>query len=79
MNGKAQGQLRGSQIITTFGPGALIDLANESVIGGGFDTLCGGYHRLNSGADALAGPHSMTGVCALPTALADSTTHGESG
>ena len=38
MNGKAHGQLRRSQVITTFGPGALIDLPNESAIVGGLDT-----------------------------------------
>ena len=38
MNGKAHGQLRRSQVITTFGPGALIDLPEESAIVGGLDT-----------------------------------------
>ena len=38
MNGKAHGQLRRSQVITTFGPGALIDLPDESAIVGGLDT-----------------------------------------
>ena len=38
MNGVAQGQLRRSQVITTFGPGALIDLPNDSAIVGGLDT-----------------------------------------
>ena len=38
MNGNAHGQLRRSQVITTFGPGALIDLPNESAIVGGLDT-----------------------------------------
>ena len=38
MNGKAHGQLRRSQVITTFGPGALIDLPNDSAIVGGLDT-----------------------------------------
>ena len=38
MNGKAHGQLRRSQVITTFGPGALIDLPSESAIVGGLDT-----------------------------------------
>ena len=32
MNGRGHGQLRRSQVITTFGPGALIDLPNESAI-----------------------------------------------
>ena len=38
MIGKAHGQLRRSQVITTFGPGALIDLPNDSAIVGGLDT-----------------------------------------
>ena len=38
MNGKGHGQLRRSQVITTFGPGALIDLPNDSAIVGGLDT-----------------------------------------
>ena len=38
MSGKAHGQLRRSQVITTFGPGALIDLPNDSAIVGGLDT-----------------------------------------
>lgn len=37
MSRKAQGQLRQSQIITTFGPGALIDLPKHSVIVGGLE------------------------------------------
>ena len=41
MNGKAHGQLRRSQVITTFGPGALIDLPNDSAIVGGLDTWGG--------------------------------------
>ena len=38
MKGKAHGQLRRSQVITTFGPGALIDLPRDSAIVGGLDT-----------------------------------------
>ena len=38
MTGKAHGQLRRSQVITTFGPGALIDLPHDSAIVGGLDT-----------------------------------------
>ena len=41
MNGRAPGQLRRSQVITTFGPGALIDLPNDSAIVGGLDTWGG--------------------------------------
>src|SRR4051812_36915334 len=35
---KAHGQIRKSQIISTFGPGSLLDLPNHSVIVGGLDT-----------------------------------------
>src|SRR5437763_781760 len=35
---KAHGQLRRSQVITTYGPGALIDLPKHSAIVGGLDT-----------------------------------------
>ena len=38
MNRKAQGQIRQSQVITTYGPGALIDLPRYSAIVGGLDT-----------------------------------------
>ena len=38
MNGRAHGQLRRSQVITTFGPGALIDLPNDSAIVAGLET-----------------------------------------
>ena len=38
MNLKANGQLRRSQVITTYGPGALIDLPKHSAIVGGLDT-----------------------------------------
>lgn len=38
MSRKAQGQVRRSQIITTYGPGALIDLPKHSAIVGGLDT-----------------------------------------
>ena len=32
-----QGQLRQSQVVTTFGPGSMIDLPDHSVIVGGLD------------------------------------------
>ena len=35
---KAQGQVRRSQVVTTWGPGALLDLPDYSVIVGGLDT-----------------------------------------
>lgn len=38
MSRKAHGQIRRSQIITTWGPGALLDLPRYSVIVGGLDT-----------------------------------------
>jgi hypothetical protein len=38
MNQKAHGQVRRSQVITTWGPGALLDLPRYAVIVGGLDT-----------------------------------------
>lgn len=38
MSRKAHGQIRRSQVITTYGPGALIDLPRHSAIVGGLDT-----------------------------------------
>jgi len=38
MSRKAQGQIRRGQVITTYGPGALIDLPRHSAIIGGLDT-----------------------------------------
>ncbi len=38
MNGNERGQIRRSQVITTFGPGALIDLPRHSAIVGGLET-----------------------------------------
>lgn len=38
MSLKAHGQIRRGQVITTYGPGALIDLPRESAIVGGLDT-----------------------------------------
>src|SRR6266571_1398917 len=38
MRRKAHGQLRRGQVITTYGPGALIDLPRHSAIVGGLDT-----------------------------------------
>jgi hypothetical protein len=38
MSRRAQGQIRRSQVITTYGPGALIDLPRHSAIVGGLDT-----------------------------------------
>ncbi len=35
--GKAHGQIRQSQVVTTFGPGALLDLPRYSVLIGGLD------------------------------------------
>lgn len=40
-NARPQGQLRHSQVVTTFGPGSMIDLPNHSVIVGGLDTWVG--------------------------------------
>ena len=38
MSGGADGQLRQSQVITTYGPGALIDLPEDAAIVGGLET-----------------------------------------
>ena len=38
MSRQAHGQVRRSQVITTWGPGALLDLPNHSVIIGGLET-----------------------------------------
>ena len=38
MSQRAHGQIRSSQVITTYGPGALIDLPRESAIVGGLET-----------------------------------------
>ena len=63
MNGKAHGQLRRSQVITTFGPGALIDLPNDSAIVGGLDTWGGEAKLERIDEPRLAAKlQSMTGV-----------------
>ena len=63
MKGKGHGQLRRSQVITTFGPGALIDLPNDSAIVGGLDTW-GSETRLESIDEPRLSAKlmSMTGV-----------------
>ena len=38
MRQRAHGQLRRSQVVTTYGPGALIDLPHDSAIVAGLDT-----------------------------------------
>jgi hypothetical protein len=38
---RPQGQLRNSQVITTFGPGALLDLPNHAIIVGGLEEWVG--------------------------------------
>ena len=38
MTSRANGQIRRSQVITTYGPGALIDLPRHSAIVAGLDT-----------------------------------------
>ncbi len=61
MSRGAHGQLRRSQVITTYGPGALIDLPRHSAIMGGLDTW-------SSGLDEIVEPRltsklqTMTGV-----------------
>ena len=36
-NARPHGQVRHSQVVTTFGPGSLVDLPTQSVIVGGLD------------------------------------------
>ena len=38
MNGTSDGQLRASQLITTYGPGAMVDLPEDSVLIAGLDS-----------------------------------------
>ena len=66
MNGRAHGQLRRSQVITTFGPGALIDLPNESAIVAGLDTWGSeaGLQQIDE-PRLTAKLHHMTGVPGL--------------
>jgi hypothetical protein len=40
-NARPHGQLRRSQVVTTFGPGSLLDLPNHSVLVGGLDDWAG--------------------------------------
>ena len=40
-NRKPHGQIRQSQIVTTFGPGAMVDLPDHAVIIGGLDHWTG--------------------------------------
>lgn len=62
MSLKAHGQIRRSQVITTYGPGALIDLPHYSAIVGGIDDW------LKAGAEEILEPRLsrklqiMTGV-----------------
>src|SRR5437867_9955583 len=44
-NRKPHGQIRQSQIVTTFGPGALVDLPDHAVIVGGLDYWSGYKQR----------------------------------
>ncbi|MFA6241471.1 MAG: DUF1998 domain-containing protein [Candidatus Hydrogenedentales bacterium] len=46
---KPQGQIRQSQTVTTFGPGALLDLPNHSVIVGGLDDWSGIKEEIREG------------------------------
>ena len=64
MNGRrAHGQLRRSQVITTFGPGALVDLPNDSAIVAGLDTWGGESNLQGIDEPRLAAKlRNMTGV-----------------
>ena len=62
MSGRAHGQLRQSQVITTYGPGALIDLPRHSAIIGGLDTW-------PSGLDEVVEPrlaHKLRNLTGVP-------------
>ncbi len=61
---KPPGQLRQSQVITTFGPGAMVDLPNHSVLVGGLDYWTGQGEeiiepRLTAKLQALLGVPSL--------------------
>jgi len=47
--GKPHGQIRQSQLLTSFGPGSMLDLPNHSVLVGGLDTW-------STGGDAIVEP-----------------------
>ena len=84
MNGKAHGQLRRSQVITTFGPGALIDLPDESAIVGGLDTWGAASDLQEINEPRLAAKlAAMTGVSApklhAPPAAPDHPQERQSG
>ena len=62
MSRRAHGQLRQSQVITTYGPGALIDLPRHSAIVGGLDTW-------PSGLDEVVEPrlaHKLRNLTGVP-------------
>ena len=59
MSPRAQGQIRQSQVITTYGPGALIDLPEHAAIVGGLDTWPA-THKLDEIVDAR-----LTGLLGL--------------
>ena len=65
MKGKAHGQLQRSQVITTFGPGALIDLPDDSAIVGGLDVWSSELQEIKEPRLA-AKLKSMTGRPAPP-------------
>ena len=48
MNPKSTGQIRRSQIITTYGPGSLIDLPRDSAIVAGIDGWTGRWNGSRS-------------------------------
>ena len=48
---QSHGQIRLSQLVTTFGPGAMMDLPNYSIIIGGLDHWDGGR-----GGDLISEP-----------------------
>ena len=55
MSPRAHGQIRQSQVITTYGPGALIDLPDHAAIVGGLDTWPSPTHLTEVVDDRLSG------------------------
>ena len=53
-NKKPHGQVRQSQVVTTFGPGSMFDLPNHSVIVGGLESWTKGDEILEPRLVAIA-------------------------
>src|SRR5437870_5872581 len=55
---RPHGQIRQSQLITTFGPGSMLDLPNHSV-------LVGGLEFWSQGGDEIVEPRLVEKLCRL--------------